>query len=87
MDPLASAVLLNASRRYQGEYRRGQERQRYKEARAVKGRATGTKGVAPWNQLNTPMKLYLCDSVKEQLQKAIQAEADQAYKERYGNTL
>ncbi len=82
MDPLAAQVLENHAQMQNRRRLEGRERQRYAQARSVRG-SVGKHAKDTWNRIG-PMRLYLCDSVREQLQKAIQAEADQAYKERYG---
>jgi hypothetical protein len=87
MDEIALRVLLNDRVRALQQAREKPQRQRYRQARAVKG-SVGKHAKDTWNKI-APMKVYLCQTVREQLQALIERDNAMDYEERrkHGDTL
>ncbi len=94
MDPLACRVLLNESVRHLARLRSHRKSPQASKVEDFAEGAGGTKDARNKIMPYHDMRLYLCPSVAKQMRKGkakqqreIQAEADQAYKEKHGDTL
>lgn len=68
-DPLISAIFRNAFRRQSAAILRTKALRKAARAKAVVECLKDARTTKPWNRMGVPLKLYLCESARETLER------------------